>query len=95
MKLFLKELKVMFHEDVLFTLQYDNDTELQLVLSFYSEYKYRKFAQAKNKRQWLQVELGLDEYFLNTYIDLLKSASLIRLIIDEGNSFIEILTDKG
>jgi len=85
----------MFHEDVLFTLQYDNNTELQLMLSFYSEYKYRKFTQAKNKRQWLQAELGLDEYFLNTYIDLLQNASLIRFIIDEGNSFVEILTDKG
>jgi len=84
----------MFHEDVLFTLQYDNNTELQLTLSFYSEYKYRKFVQAKNKRQWLQVELGLDEYFLNTYIGLLKNASLIKFIIDEGSSFIEIFTDN-
>ena len=85
----------MFHEDVLFTLQYDNNTELQLMLSFYSEYKYRKFVQAKDKRHWLKVELGLDEYFLNTYIGLLKNASLIKFIIDEGSSFVEIFTDNG
>jgi len=61
----------MFYKDVLLIWKYNNNTELQAIITFYSEDKYREFVEAKNKRSWLQYELGLkEEYFWNTYIDL-------------------------
>jgi len=61
----------MFYKDVLLIWRYGNNTELQAIVHFYNEAKYNEFLKAQNKRNWLQVELGLDEkYFWNTYIDI-------------------------
>jgi len=66
-----EEVSCMFYKDVLLVWKYNDDTRLQAIITFYNEDKYREFVEAKNKRSWLQYELGLkEEYFWNTYIDL-------------------------
>jgi hypothetical protein len=61
----------MFYQDVLLIWRYGDNRELQAIITFYNEKKYKEFLKAQNKKYWLQSELDLDEkYFWNTYIDL-------------------------